>query len=443
MNFFKIFNQELLRIKKKTRKVFLYSERDINKVKRLRFSSNYNLAENMISRVLEKQPENFYAMAEYAQLAHETENYSLASKLWDQLLTNNHLSSEEKNNYILMAAESFLANKQTEKVISLLSPLQDSFPESNLGLANCHLDTQELWFNDINHFFNHFSLNEVRPNNNDVSFYTSLTGSPKKYYDQSPKVSVIMSAFNAEKYLSFAAKSILAQSWRNLELIIVNDASTDLTLEIAKRLEAQDSRVKVINNSLNVGTYVCRNLALDISTGDYVTSQDSDDWAHPDRIHYQVENLLQSNRIANLTRSVRVFENGRFELTSWGTYLTDRCCVSFMINKDLAMPLFGYWDSVRVSGDVEYIDRVYAVLGKKSIEILPEPMVFQLRHGNSLTTAPLTMGIAGRVSPAREVYKYNYQTWHKKINKKNCRIPFPLHQRPFIAPKEIIDPPEK
>ena len=439
MEFIKSIDQQFTRIKKKLFKVFLYSEEEIKKAKNLRINQDYSQAEKILKQTLQKQPANYYALAEFAQLAHETGNFSLASQLWDQLLTIKHLSSKERNKYLLMASESFLSNNQAEKVIKLLSPHKDSFPEANLGIANCYLDDQKSWSMAINHFFEHFSLNEISIDKSGSSYYTSLSGLPKNRVDKAPKVSVIMSAFNAEKYLAFAARSILNQSWKNLELIIVNDASTDQTLEIAKQLEAHDPRVKIINNSSNVGTYICRNLGLNYSNGDFVTTHDSDDWAHPERIRLQAENLLHNDHIANLTRSTRIYENGRFELTSWGSYLSDRCCVSFMLKKDQAMRLFGYWDSVRVSGDVEYIERVYSVLGKKSIQILPEPLIFQLRHGNSLTTAPLTMGVAGRVSPIRETYKLNYQIWHKKLNKNNCRISFPLDQRPFPAPVEMIE----
>ncbi len=425
---------------RKIKKVVLFSENEIKKVKKLRYDQNYSQAEESIIKLLNKQPDNYYAQAEYAQLAHELGKYELSTQQWELLLNNKRIPENEKIKFILRAAESFLEANQKEKALNLLLSYHSFLPEAYLGLANCYLPDQNAWLDAINQFFSQFSVNKVESLEHATSFYTSLSGKPEKSFQKSPKVSVIMSAFNAEKHLEFAANSILAQSWKNLELIIVNDASVDKTQEIAHKLENQDQRVKVIDNKINMGTYVSRNLALDMSSGDFVTTQDSDDWAHPDRLLYQVDNLLKNDYIANLTKSVRLSDDGKFELTSWGSYLSDRCCASFMMKKDQAFPLFGYWDSVRVSGDVEYIERVYAVLGKKSIGILPEPLVFQLRHINSLTTAPLTMGVAGRVSQSREIYKSNYQAWHNQLRIENCYISSPLVHRPFFAPLEIVVP---
>ncbi len=250
-----------------------------------------------------------------------------------------------------------------------------------------------------------------------------------------------MSAYNAQDHIHVAVQSILAQSWKNLELIIVDDASTDNTSDILEIYQQEDPRIRVIINSVNVGTYACRNLALDHCSGDYITCHDSDDWAHPDRIKLQVEYLLSSpSVIGNMSRSVRLHEDGKFEPTSWGTYITDRCCVSFMFRSAVVRQMFGNWDSVRVSADVELVERIYSVLGIKAIHILPQPLVFQLRRKNSLTTMPGTLGLGERSSFARQQYKKAYQDWHKTLHRNNCHLTFPIITRSFEAPLEICVP---
>src|SRR5690606_13076944 len=99
-----------------------------------------------------------------------------------------------------------------------------------------------------------------------------------------PLVSVLMPAFNAERTLKTAASSILQQTWRSLELIIVDDASTDATWRIAQDIAAADSRVTVRRNTTSVGPYVCKNLMLNLVQGEYITCHDADDWAHPQRL---------------------------------------------------------------------------------------------------------------------------------------------------------------
>lgn len=89
------------------------------------------------------------------------------------------------------------------------------------------------------------------------------------------KVSVILAAFNEEKYIENAIRSILNQTLTDFELIIVNDGSSDNTLNIINSFK--DSRIKLINQK-NMGPGACRNNALDIAQGEYIMYLDGDDW---------------------------------------------------------------------------------------------------------------------------------------------------------------------
>lgn len=92
-----------------------------------------------------------------------------------------------------------------------------------------------------------------------------------------PKISVIICAYNAADTLKKAALSVLSQTFRDLELIIVNDGSKDATLSIATELKMKDNRVKVINKE-NGGVARARNLSLKAATGEYITFCDADDY---------------------------------------------------------------------------------------------------------------------------------------------------------------------
>ena len=91
------------------------------------------------------------------------------------------------------------------------------------------------------------------------------------------KVSVIIPAYNAEKTLRRCVESILQQSFRDLEVILVDDGSRDGTPALCDALAAEDSRVRVIHKP-NGGVSAARNTALDAATGEYVLFADSDDW---------------------------------------------------------------------------------------------------------------------------------------------------------------------
>jgi succinoglycan biosynthesis protein ExoO len=99
-----------------------------------------------------------------------------------------------------------------------------------------------------------------------------------------PRVSVIIPAYNAEDYLERALDSALVQTMTDLEVIVVDDASTDATLEMAHRVAARDSRVRVVHNEHNVGSAVSRNRALSIARGEWIALLDADDAWFPRRL---------------------------------------------------------------------------------------------------------------------------------------------------------------
>jgi glycosyltransferase involved in cell wall biosynthesis len=92
-----------------------------------------------------------------------------------------------------------------------------------------------------------------------------------------PLVSILMTAYNRERYIAEAIESVLASTYKNFELIITDDCSKDRTVEIAKNYEKKDSRVKVFVNETNLGDYPNRNRAASYATGKYIKYLDADD----------------------------------------------------------------------------------------------------------------------------------------------------------------------
>lgn len=93
----------------------------------------------------------------------------------------------------------------------------------------------------------------------------------------SPKISVIIPVFNAEKYLSKCLDTIILQTYKNLEIICINDGSTDCSGQILNEYAQKDSRIIVLNQQ-NSGQSIARNKGLEIATGEFVSFIDSDDW---------------------------------------------------------------------------------------------------------------------------------------------------------------------
>lgn len=102
------------------------------------------------------------------------------------------------------------------------------------------------------------------------------------------KLSVLMTAFNREKYIGEAIESVLASTYTNYELIITDDASKDATLTIAREYEKKDNRIKVYTNDVNLGQFGNRNKAIEMAQGTYVKFLDSDDKIMPDGLELMV-----------------------------------------------------------------------------------------------------------------------------------------------------------
>ena len=109
---------------------------------------------------------------------------------------------------------------------------------------------------------------------------------------KNPKVNVLMSVYNGEKYLREAIDSILGQTFKDFEFLIINDGSTDKTGEILKSYN--DPRIKIINNEKNIGLTKSLNKGLRLARGEYIARQDADDISMPERLKKEVEFLEQN-----------------------------------------------------------------------------------------------------------------------------------------------------
>ncbi len=128
---------------------------------------------------------------------------------------------------------------------------------------------------------------------------------------QQPLVSIIIAVYNGEKYLDECIKSVMMQSYSNLEIILVDDGSKDGSRKIIDRYESLDRRVKSIKKE-NGGVCSARNRGLDIATGEYISIVDQDDKLDSFYIEYYVDMCLKNNADIALTPSARRFNDKGF-----------------------------------------------------------------------------------------------------------------------------------
>lgn len=125
-----------------------------------------------------------------------------------------------------------------------------------------------------------------------------------------PLISVIIPAYNSERYLGRCLDSLIGQTYRNLEIIVVNDGSTDATPQIAEKYAQRDCRIKVIHQE-NQGLVAARKAGLTIASGEYVSAVDSDDWVAANRYEVVYEEGIKCDADVISTDVCNVYDAER------------------------------------------------------------------------------------------------------------------------------------
>lgn len=251
-----------------------------------------------------------------------------------------------------------------------------------------------------------------------------------------PKVSIIVPVFNAEKVISTSINSLLNQSWKNIEIIAVDDASTDNSYTELKRLFGGVERVRVIKNNKNKGAYATRNLGMSLASGDFLTVMDADDWAHPQKIEKQVTPLLFSHSLkGTVSHWVRCTDDLKFSRLRAGNSWVHRNVSSLLVRKDVVAAL-GDWDEVKVNADTEFYERCIAKFGQAAIkEVMPDvPLSFGRTHASSLTQNAETHLIT-QYGGVRKQYMDCARAWHK--NSPSLKL-LRNEPRPFPVPSSML-----
>ncbi|WP_226940276.1 glycosyltransferase family 2 protein [Halomonas colorata] len=228
-------------------------------------------------------------------------------------------------------------------------------------------------------------------------------------------VSILVPVFNAEAHLATALRSLAEQTYTNLEVIVVDDASTDNSLGVAQSFCEQDTRFRVLVQSTNQGAYAARNRGLAAAKGAFFTVHDSDDWSHPQKLEIQVNGLLKnpdwkvcSSDMVRCYKSL-FFRRWRIESLDGWIY---RNTSSLLIRREVAETL-GYWDKVRCSADTEYLHRIRAAFGNKALgEVLKGvPLAFCREQSQSLSQTSATH-LVTQFNGIRYDYMQAAAQWH-------------------------------
>ncbi|WP_444685810.1 glycosyltransferase family 2 protein [Alkalicoccus luteus] len=370
-----------------------------------------------------------------------------AEKALDYLL--DMLQTEEAEEKIrrasILAAEAMLQLGTRDRAEAVLDALIKKKPHPDLYLARANtIKDTEARIPYLNKVLSDAGLMKIQLDpavRNQLSAYDALEPRAKKQLVNQPaledtKVTVLVPVYHAEATLKTAIHSLQAQTWTNLEILIIDDASSDGTVEAAEAFAKEDKRIKVLQVEQNGGPYAARNLALKQATGTFVTVNDADDWSHPEKIEKQVLHLLENEDVvANMSQQARMFEDLSLHRRARpGEYLFNNMS-SFMFRRERVLEKLGSWDRVRFAADSEFIFRCRRLFGEQSVvELATGPLSFQRQSDQSLTGNE-AFGLPNYKMGARREYEMAHDYHHK--NAGTLYYDPEQTERPFSVPEPM------
>ena len=213
-----------------------------------------------------------------------------------------------------------------------------------------------------------------------------------------PKISLIMSVYNGEDYLAEAIESVLNQTFKDFELIVINDCSTDSTVEILNRFAELDKRVKVHNNEVNLRLPSSLNKAISYAQGKYIERMDADDICLPERLEKQYNFMENNPGVALSSCRFMTLKNGLISSGGCGGKSDNESIKALLLvtNPILHPGIIAKADAIRslcydknftCTEDMELWTRF--VMAGYDIEIMPEYLMIYRLHDKQITETTL------------------------------------------------------
>ena len=210
---------------------------------------------------------------------------------------------------------------------------------------------------------------------------------------ENPLISVILSVFNSEKTLDRCVQSILKQTFKNFELIIIDDCSTDKSNQIITNYKSLDKRIKIIKNSKNLGLTKSLIKGINASSTEYLARIDSDEYAKPSRLEKQYSLMRDQDLILCGSKCFNLYKNEK-KVTQWKHY-NDISILkkipfrspfphgSAMFRKKIYKIVGGYNSNYKTSQDFELWNKFHQ---NGKISMIDENLLYRYISINSITT---------------------------------------------------------
>ena len=230
-------------------------------------------------------------------------------------------------------------------------------------------------------------------------------------------VTVIMPSWRPDEGLVTAVRSICAQTYADLEIVVVDDCSGPEHAETYARVAALDPRVRVLTMDRNGGSYLGRAAAIEASRGSLITFQDADDWSHPSRVELQVAALEEAGPDTPMTRSRAV--RAKDDLThQWLGYRAVRENASSLLLRRSILARTGGFAPIRKGADSEFAERVARLHG--AIVDVREPLAVTRLRSGSLSRGDFTFSWT---APERRAFRSSFMAWHRRLARRRRQEP--------------------
>lgn len=245
--------------------------------------------------------------------------------------------------------------------------------------------------------------------------------------DTKKLITIVITAYNEESLLGYAVQSLLLQTYRNIEIIFIDDASIDSTIEVFESACKKYSftNYKVIMFKENKGPFITKNIGLQNAKGDYITFHDADDWAHPQRLEEQIKKFEDENIIASISQLIRIKKNG--ELFSKAIYPINRIAMVSLMFKREVFEKLGYFYTDKLGADTEYFQRIKQYYGDNRVDNIKKVLTFAAYRVNSRTTSPETGALEFGTNPKRTADWKSLEKRLEEMKEKKREYYVPFH----------------
>lgn len=332
-------------------------------------------------------------LTEYELLMEIESNNLFNIKIYDKL---GEIKYNEKN-FNNQINYNFFSNHNIKLIIIIEYENNNYFIIKKLLLYNKS-------FNISNYNFILKNILNFSPIINKIYFKNNIKNENKQIniIKKSKLVSILMSLYNTENYVEEAIISVINQTYKNWELLIIDDNSEDNSIDrVIPYLS--DKRIKLFSLNRNIGPFLTKNILLGRINGEYISFIDSDDIYHKDKLEYQIKKLENNEKSIGIFNKFTRFKNKEVngEIPSIGEKKYET--IVSLLKKDIINDI-GYFDTVKFGGDSEYRIRINSYYGIRVI--FDEKVLYYAR----IREGSLTKIISKRDN-RRKLYENLFKKW--------------------------------